>query len=156
MMLLVSACTTSAHPAFVTSTSSTPTTTPAAIVACYLAAWNEHDPGKRHELVRQTWTSSGTYLDAHRHGEGVDGIDAMIAAAQAKFPAHRLQRASAIETHHGFVRFRWVAGGTPEAPRVLAGTDVFVLADDGRVQTVTGFVDSTTPLPEPVVEVSMP
>lgn len=42
-------------------------------------------------------------------------------------------------------RTRWgasAAGGAADAPLYLAGTDFFVLADDGRVQTVAGFVDS--------------
>ena len=28
----------------------------------YIATWNESDPTKRRELIRQTWTEEGQYL----------------------------------------------------------------------------------------------
>jgi hypothetical protein len=39
-------------------------------VVRYLAAWNERDPKRRRELVGETWTDDGSYIDAHRHGSG--------------------------------------------------------------------------------------
>jgi hypothetical protein len=119
---------------------------PNELVVSYLAAWNERDPARRKALVTKTWTDAGTYVDAHRHGEGHDGIDAMIRAAQDRFPGYQLHLISKIEAHHSYVRFSWSAGGVPGAPLYLAGTDVFVVADDGRLQSVVGFVDAA-PVP---------
>ena len=39
-------------------------------VVRYIAAWNERDPKRRRELVAETWTEDGSYIDAHRHGKG--------------------------------------------------------------------------------------
>jgi hypothetical protein len=58
---------------------------PNELVVSYLAAWNERDPARRKALVAKTWTETGTYVDAHRHGEGHDGIDAMIRVAVVGF-----------------------------------------------------------------------
>ena len=56
------------------------------LVDTYIALWNESDPARRRYLVAQTFTSYGEYLDPLMRGEGIDGIDAMVAAAQAQFP----------------------------------------------------------------------
>jgi len=112
------------------------------LVVSYLAAWNERDPQRRRELVAKTWTENGSYVDAHRRGDGIDGIDAMIATAQAQFPGYTLRLVSGIEAQNGYVRFSWAGGGLPEAPLYLGGTDFAVIDGDGRFQTVAGFTDA--------------
>jgi hypothetical protein len=111
-------------------------------VVRYLAAWNERDPKRRRDLVAQTWIEDGNYIDAHRHGNGHAAIDAMLAATQAQFPGYELKLVSGIEAHNNFVRFSWAAGGTQEAPLYIGGTDFATLASDGRIKTVTGFMDA--------------
>ncbi len=112
------------------------------MVVRYIAAWNERDARRRRELVAKTWTESGVYVDAHRRADGHDGIDAMIDAAQRQFPGYRLALKSGIEAHNGHARFSWAAGGSPDAPLYLGGTDFVIVADDGRLKSVTGFVDA--------------
>ena len=111
-------------------------------VVRFLAAWNEHEPRKRRDLVAKAWTEEGTYVDRVREGRGHDGIDAMIATVQAQFPAYRFNLASGVEAHHDYVRFTWVAGGTAEAPLYFKGTDIAVIAGDGRMKSVVGFTDA--------------
>jgi len=113
------------------------------LVVSYLAAWNETNPARRRELVAQTWGGCGSYVDAHRHGEGHDGIDAMIATAQGMFPGYRLRLVSKIEAHNGNFRFSWAAGGAEGAPLFLAGTDFATVGEDGRITAVVGFVDAS-------------
>jgi hypothetical protein len=112
------------------------------VVVRYLAAWNEPEARKRRELVAKAWTEDGTYVDAARDGKGHDSLDAMIATAQGHFPGYRLRLASGIEAHHDYLRFSWVAGGTAEAPLYIKGTDFVVVASDGRIKSVVGFVDA--------------
>jgi len=111
-------------------------------VANYIAAWNETDPARRREIVARAWTEDGSYLDAHRGGTGHAEIDAMIAAVQERLPGYRVRLSSGIEAHHGRVRFSWAAGGTEQAPLFFGGTDFAVLAEDGRLRAVTGFIDA--------------
>lgn len=112
------------------------------MVVRYIAAWNERDPERRRGLVVKTWTEDGSYVDAHRQASGQGGIDAMLAGTQDQFPGYRVRLASGIEAHNNLVRFSWAAGGTPEAPLYLAGTDFVTLAPDSRFRTVAGFVDA--------------
>jgi hypothetical protein len=65
----------------------------------------------------------------------------MIDATQRQFPGYRVALKSGIEAHNGYARFSWEAGGTPDAPLYLGGTDV-VVADDGRLKSVVGLVDA--------------
>jgi SnoaL-like domain len=117
------------------------------LVVRYLAAWNEHDAERRYDMIKKTWADDGIYVDAHRHGDGAASIDAMIADAQHQFPGYRLRLVSKIEAHNGRICFSWAAGGTEQAPLYLAGTDFVIVAGDGRIQSVTGFVDAA---PAPV------
>lgn len=111
-------------------------------VVRYLAAWNERDPKRRRDLVAKIWTEDGTYVDRVREGRGHDGLDAMIATAQERFPGYRLNLASSVEAHHDYVRFSWAAGGTAEAPLYIKGTDFAMVAGDGRMKSVVGFTDA--------------
>lgn len=116
------------------------------LVVSYLGAWNETDARKRRELVARTWSEGGSYLDSHRQGQGHDAIAAMIGSAQQQFPGYRLRLVSGIEAHHGRLRFSWSAGGVPEAPLFLGGTDFAELGEDGRFRAVTGFIDAAPAL----------
>jgi hypothetical protein len=111
-------------------------------VVRYIAAWNERDPERRRDLVARTWAEDGSYIDAHRQAIGHDGIDAMLARTQDQFPGYRVSLVSGIEVHNDVARFSWAAGGTPEAPLYLGGTDFVTLARDNRFKTVAGFIDA--------------
>lgn len=112
------------------------------LVERYLAAWNERDPRKRGDLIAKTYAEDATYTDPHREGAGHGGLSTMIEAVHAMFPdAYRFRLASDVESHHDRLRFRWEAGGTPDAPLHFGGTDFATLSADGRIQSVTGFTD---------------
>ena len=106
----------------------------------YIATWNETDGRRRRDLVAQTWTDVASYLDPMLQGEGKDGIDAMIAGVQERFPGHRFRRTSDVESHHDRVRFTWELA--PEAgDPVVCGTDFGIVTADDRLRSVTGFFD---------------
>lgn len=107
----------------------------------YLAAWNERSPGRRRALIADTWVDQGYYVDPHRRGEKHDGIDAMIQAVQERFPTYRFRLSSAVDVHNDRARFTWEAGGTDDAPMHFVGTDFGIIANDGRFESITGFVD---------------
>jgi hypothetical protein len=117
------------------------TTEIATVVEDYIAVWNEADPARRRELIARTWTEEGTYVDPLMSGAGVEGIDAMVAAAQAQFPDHRFELSFGPDAHNDVVRFTWtlVANGTGQAAAV--GVDFATVAPDGRLDAVTGFLE---------------
>jgi SnoaL-like domain len=111
----------------------------ATLVDRYIAAWNEREPGRRRELVSDTFAEGASYVDAHRSGDGVDDIDAMIGAAQDQFPGHRIELSFGPDAHNDRVRFAWQLLGPDGA--VGGGTDFALVAPDGRMASVTGFSD---------------
>ncbi len=128
-----------------TATARTMATEVEQVIDQYIAAWNETDPGRRRALIAQTWTEDASYLDPLMGAEGRDGIDAIIAGVQAQFPGYRFRRTGAVDAHHDRVRFGWELG--PEGgPAFVGGLDVGVLAD-GRLRSITGFLDPTPATP---------
>lgn len=110
------------------------------IIDHYFAVWNEPDAMRRRNLIAKTWTESASYRDPLMHGEGHAGIDRMVQQVQEKFAGHRFRQTGAVDMHHDCVRFSWEL--TPQdGPAVAAGTDFGIVAADGRLQTVTGFLD---------------
>jgi hypothetical protein len=106
----------------------------------YIATWNETDAGRRRDLISRTWADTGSYLDPLMGGDGPAGIDTMIQSVQERFPGHRFCRTSDVDAHHDRVRFSWElapVGGSA----LVSGVDFGVVAADGRLQTITGFLD---------------
>ncbi|HZD25297.1 MAG TPA: nuclear transport factor 2 family protein [Alphaproteobacteria bacterium] len=113
---------------------------PTELIDRYIAVWNETDPARRRELIALTWTETAHYVDPLMEGDGPAGIDAMVAGVQERFPDHRFRLAGEVDAHHDRVRFGWELapeGGEP----LVAGIDFGVIAADGRLQTITGFLD---------------
>lgn len=109
-----------------------------ATVDTYLAAWSEVDAGRRDELVQRAWAPDGTLTDPPMAAAGQAGISELHATMQGQYPGHRFRRASAVDVHHDRFRVGWQLVA-PDGAVVLAGVDVGELADDGRVQRITGF-----------------
>lgn len=114
----------------------------ATLIDNYIATWNEKDPGRRRELVGQTFTDGADYLDPLVHGEGRDGIDAMIAAVQEQYADYRFELAGAPDAHNDRVRFSWHLVGNGGGAPVATGYDFGTIAEDGRLRSVTGFLET--------------
>ena len=111
-----------------------------AIAAAYVDAWNAKDPGLRRDAVARAWTEGGSYLDPLMEAEGHAALDAMIAAIQARVPCMECVLRGRPEGHHDRLRFSWSI--TTQGHAVVAeGTDFATVSEDGRLQSVTGFID---------------
>ena len=114
------------------------------LVNRYIEAWNEADGARRRELVAAIWTDDGTYLDPLMSGAGHDSIATMIGLAQEKFPEHRFELSLGPDAHNDVVRFAWSLYGPEGNSPVAGGLDFGVVAEDGRLRSVTGFLESPT------------
>jgi hypothetical protein len=111
----------------------------------YLAAWNERDPAARRAHVAGVFAPDASYLDPIMRGSGVDGIDAMIAAAQQQFPGCRFALHGTPDGHNDVVRFSWALaphGAPADAAPLAIGTDVATVDAEGRLVRVIGFLDA--------------
>lgn len=111
------------------------------LVERYLAAWNETDANRRAETLRTVWVEDGGYADPLVDVRGYDAISAVIGGVHDQFPGYVFQLEKAAEEHHGRVRFSWGLAASAGAESVVVGTDVAVLAPDGRMREVHGFLD---------------
>jgi hypothetical protein len=117
----------------------TPETTPDTIAQRYIAAWNETDVGRRRALIAETWAEDATYVDPLMAGRGHAEVDALMGAVQQRFPGFRFALIGQPDGFGDKVRFSWGLGpGGAEPP--IKGTD-FVQVEDGRLKSVTGFLD---------------
>ena len=110
------------------------------IVDRYFAVWNETDAGRRCTLIAQTWAEESGYVDPLMQGDGHPGIDALVQGVQQQFPGYRFRQIGRVDGHHNYIRFSWELGPA-EGPAPIGGTDVAMLAPDGRLQRVIGFLD---------------
>jgi hypothetical protein len=105
----------------------------------YIAVWNETDPARRGTLLAEDWSDDATYVDPLMSGEGHAQISALIGAVQDRFPGFRFTRDGGADGYGDKVRFSWALG--PEAePDMIKGTD-FAVVKNGRLKSVTGFLD---------------
>ena len=110
------------------------------VIDSYIAMWNEADPARRRRLIAQVWSDGARYVDPALEGEGHAGIDSMVQAVQQRFPGHRFRRTSAVDAHHGHLRFTWELAPEQGAP-VVKGTEFGMLDGGNRLQSITGFFD---------------
>jgi hypothetical protein len=105
----------------------------------YIELWNERTPSRRREMLSTDWTVDATYVDPLMSGEGHDGVDALIAGVQQRFPEFNFKL---IGEPNGFgdrLRFSWGLGPDGvDSP--IKGTD-FAVLKDGRIRSITGFLD---------------
>jgi hypothetical protein len=110
------------------------------VVERYLAVWNEMDSARRRDLIARSWADEASYRDPLMEGDGHAGIDALVQGVHQQFPGYRFRRIGAVDGHHTYVRFAWELG--PEGgPAPIGGSDVAILAPDGKLQSVIGFLD---------------
>ena len=112
---------------------------PDTIARRYLEAWNERDDARRRELIAGLWAEDAAFRDPIMQGDGLAGIDAVIAGVQTRFPEFRFKQIGKADGFGEFVRLSWGLGpDAGDAP--IKGTDFFYVEND-RLKRVTGFFD---------------
>ncbi|MFD7663984.1 nuclear transport factor 2 family protein [Streptomyces sp. NPDC059788] len=111
-------------------------------VARYFAAWNAAgaDDGGTAEAVAAAFTEDATYTDPLADAAGHEQLAAVIAGAHTQFPGFVFRPLGAPDGHHDLVRFGWELVA-PDGSAPVAGFDVAALAADGRIRSVSGFLD---------------
>ena len=106
----------------------------------YLAAFNETDAERRRALVAEVFTEDAGYVDPCMTGRrpGRDRRDDRRGPGAVPRPPLRAGRRPRRPPRPRALLLALVAdGGT----RVATGLDVALVADDGRLRSVTGFLE---------------
>jgi hypothetical protein len=125
-------------------TTNTSTTTLEATIDRYIDSWNETDAEARYAICRDVWADDGRYVDPLVDATGPQAIADALGGLQAQLPGHRVQRVTGIDAHHDQARFGWTISG-PDGSVVFAGVDIVAARDDGRLQTIAGFLGDVEP-----------
>jgi hypothetical protein len=105
----------------------------------YIETWNETDAGRRRALLAELFTEDATFVDPLLQGDGVDGVNTVMGQVQERFAGYRFTLVGQPDGFSDYVRLSWALGPEGgEAP--IKGTD-FVVVDQGRLKSVTGFFD---------------
>lgn len=121
-----------------TETTSIETASTETMIDTYFAMWNEPDRAKRLEVIAEAWAPDSHYVDPLSDVTGHDGLADMVDNVRTQFPGATLQRTTDIDAHHNVVKFGWNATGS-DGEVIVAGTDVGVLAETGRLTAIAGF-----------------
>jgi hypothetical protein len=116
------------------------------VVDGYFAMWNERDPARRREIIEATWSPDASYIEPLMAVEGHDALNAGVEGLQSQFPGHAIRPTGRVDVHHDRVRWSWELVGPDGGEPLAGGTNVGVLAQDGRLCQVTGFFDHTAGL----------
>ncbi|MFD7528183.1 MULTISPECIES: nuclear transport factor 2 family protein [unclassified Streptomyces] len=107
----------------------------------YFAAWNAATDEELAKAVAAAFTEGATYTDPLADVRGHEELAATIDGAHQQFPGFEFRLAGTPDGHHDIVRFGWELVSTADGSAPVAGFDVVALADDGRITSVSGFLD---------------
>jgi uncharacterized protein YndB with AHSA1/START domain len=101
-------------------------------------AWAETDPDRRASALAAIAVPDVRMRDRFTCVDGAAELTQHIAASQRFMPGYRMHRAGVPRHCQGMVLADWTASG-PDGQVRAKGTNVFTLAPDGLIETVTGF-----------------
>ena len=105
----------------------------------YIDLWNERTASRRREMLSTDWTADARYVDPVMSGDGLEGVDALIAGVQQRFPDFTFTLIGEPNGYGDQLRFSW-ALGPDGADSPIKGTD-FAVLKEGRIRSITGFLD---------------
>jgi uncharacterized protein YndB with AHSA1/START domain len=108
------------------------------LVQIWWSAWSEADPKARRTLLEPVVSPEIRFADRFGLVTGLDELLVHISAVHTFMPGTTLRGAGPVRHCQGTLLADWTATG-PDARAQGAGTNVFVLDADGRVENVTGF-----------------
>jgi len=114
------------------------------VVALYGAAWLQPDEDARRELLERVWAQDGIYVDPTVVVHGRETLVAHMGGFQERMAGHSLVLTTAVDEHHGRVRFGWQLLD-PGGALLIDGQDFGELDDDGRLRRIVGFFGPPAP-----------
>ena len=73
--------------------------------------------------------------------DGQNGINEMVSSLQEQYPGYQVRLTGEIDHHHDRARFGWEIIDRHRGESPFAGIDFAVIGSDGRLQSISGFID---------------
>jgi uncharacterized protein YndB with AHSA1/START domain len=103
----------------------------------FFAIWAETDPARRKAELEAVALPTLAFRDPYSCTDGLDDLNAHVAAAQRFMPGVVLERQGEARQCQGVAVVDWTVKG-PDGTSRGKGSNVFDLASDGRIARVTG------------------
>jgi uncharacterized protein YndB with AHSA1/START domain len=103
----------------------------------WFAVWADPDAGSRARALRELASPDVHFRDRFSLTDGLDDLEPHIAASQRFMPGFSLRRDGNVRQCQGTALADWIAVG-PDGQERGRGTNVFVVAPDGKFEAVTG------------------
>jgi len=111
------------------------------VVEGWFAAWAITNEEERAQALQRVAGATVQFRDRFSLTDGLDDLSAHIAGTHRFMPGVRLEQRGPISQCQGTVLAPWVAVA-PDGKELMSGTNVFVLGPDGRIESVTGLLNS--------------
>jgi uncharacterized protein YndB with AHSA1/START domain len=111
----------------------------ASVVDAWFEVWVDPDADSRARALSQIAAPTLSFRDRYSNTSGIDDLVAHIGGAQRFMPGIRMQRNGDVRHCQGMVLADYVARSA-DGRQVAGGTNVFVFAAGGRLESVTGFM----------------
>jgi len=112
----------------------------AVMVDAWFEAWAVADAKAREDLFGKIVTPEIQFRDLFSLLDGMEDLTAHAAATQHYMPGIRMHRKGDVRHCQGTVLADWIAVDK-DAKELMAGTNVFALDAEGKIESVTGFTN---------------
>lgn len=111
----------------------------------YVDVWNETDPVRRRDKIRDLWAPTGFNQSPSLEATGYDELEKRITASHEKWVVQQgcvfrsLRNATG---HHRAVRFNWDMAPRTGGEPLTVGFDFCLLDEDGRIREDYQFIET--------------
>lgn len=122
------------------STSETPIDFESLMQANLARVFNERDPQRRIEAIRELYTEDAVLYEPHAAISGQAAISDAVTKLLSSLPPHfRFSSASPADGHHNVGCLKWRSGPS-HGPAAVTGMDIAYF-EQGRIQSLYVFLD---------------
>ena len=113
-----------------------------ALVARYVAVWNEPDAAVRRRMIEELWVPEGANFTKANEWRGYAALEARVRGAYEKWVRDGgcLFRTQSADTHHGAALVVWEMVAIADGRVISVGQGLLVLSGDGRIREDYQFV----------------
>ena len=115
------------------------------VLACrYVAIWNETDADYRQREIESLFSPDIVHFTQSLEARGHTEMERRIISSHERWVrdgGYRFELLGAADGHHDVVRLHWQMIQAADSPAVSVGSDVLILAPDGRIKFDYQFID---------------